>query len=238
MAEFGRIARAAFRSNPLMRTSTTTWQSSQRFVPANSRYISATSSLASADGNKTWAPKLPPSKPQQQSYSSSKWAAPSSQSPGQSRSQEESIRKPNMSAYHGAQDQDSLNLGDLGLGSDARDDMSENTSFGQSIDIELDDITQTFKDQIVEPPKPPMRLVPRTGRTIAVTKSTDVARALKILAIQTNQNRVRQDFQKQRYHERPGLKRKRLKSERWVRRFKIGFKATILRVNELTRQGW
>jgi predicted transcriptional regulator len=51
-------------------------------------------------------------------------------------------------------------------------------------------------------------------------------------------NRVKRDFQMQRFHERGGLKRKRLKSERWRARFKIGFDATCKRVTELTKKGW
>lgn len=53
-----------------------------------------------------------------------------------------------------------------------------------------------------------------------------------------SRNRVRADFQKQRYHERAGLKRKRLKSERWRARFKVGFYEVTRRVTELTRKGW
>jgi len=49
---------------------------------------------------------------------------------------------------------------------------------------------------------------------------------------------VKADFAYQRYHERGGLKRKRLRRERWRKRFSEGFKATIARVRELTRQGW
>lgn len=51
-------------------------------------------------------------------------------------------------------------------------------------------------------------------------------------------NRVKYDFNKQRFHERPGLKRKRLASERWRARFKKGFSHVTARVSELTRKGW
>lgn len=88
------------------------------------------------------------------------------------------------------------------------------------------------------PARPTLRLVPRTGRTIHVGRNVDVARSFKLLAIQVAQNKLRQDFQLQRFHERPGLKQKRLKSERWQRRFKKGFKACVSRVKELTNQGW
>lgn len=39
-------------------------------------------------------------------------------------------------------------------------------------------------------------------------------------------------------HERAGNKRKRMKSERWRKRFMAGFRATTERVRELKRQGW
>lgn len=86
--------------------------------------------------------------------------------------------------------------------------------------------------------RPVVRCVARTGRTMHVSKGADVGRAFKMLEMQCQSNRVRADFQKQRYHERNGLKRKRLVSERWQRKFKGGFKATCKRVSELRRQGW
>jgi small subunit ribosomal protein MRP21 len=51
-----------------------------------------------------------------------------------------------------------------------------------------------------------------------------------------SRNRIRADFNRQRFHERGGLKRKRLASERW--RFKEGFQRTVTRVQELRRKGW
>jgi hypothetical protein len=51
-------------------------------------------------------------------------------------------------------------------------------------------------------------------------------------------NRIKMEVAMQRFHERPGLKRKRLRRERWRKRFKEGFVATIKRVKELRKQGW
>ncbi|KAI0165937.1 hypothetical protein GGR57DRAFT_489382 [Xylariaceae sp. FL1272] len=108
--------------------------------------------------------------------------------------------------------------------------------------LNLVDLIRRDRDRpnLEKPPaeKHHLRLVPRTGRTVHVSKGVDVARSFKLLAIQVAQNRVRNDFYKQRFHERPGLKRKRLKSERWQARFRRGFKATVARVRELNRQGW
>ncbi|KAI1265255.1 hypothetical protein F5Y18DRAFT_64124 [Xylariaceae sp. FL1019] len=110
-----------------------------------------------------------------------------------------------------------------------------------NLTLDISDLTPTRdKPNVEKPPaeKHHLRLVPRTGRTVHVGKGVDVARSFKLLAIQVAQNRVRNDFQKQRFHERPGLKRKRLKSERWQDRFRRGFQATVARVRELNRQGW
>lgn len=85
-----------------------------------------------------------------------------------------------------------------------------------------------------------MKLNSSVGRTIKVdpARGIDVARAFTVLETQCNRNNVKRDAQKQRYHERPGLKRKRLKSERWRRRFKETFKRTVTMVQRMKGQGW
>lgn len=86
----------------------------------------------------------------------------------------------------------------------------------------------------------PMRLSPATGRSIAVSKDRgmDVGKAFRSLEMLVARNGVRRDFNQQRFHERGGLKRKRLKSERWRKRFKENFQGTVARVQALTRKGW
>lgn len=78
------------------------------------------------------------------------------------------------------------------------------------------------------------------GRTIEVdaSRGIDFGRALGNLGILCATNKVKQDFQRQRFHERPGMKRKRLKRERWRKLFKEGFRATVTRVQEMRRKGW
>lgn len=78
------------------------------------------------------------------------------------------------------------------------------------------------------------------GRTIEVdnSKGLDFGKALRNLDILCATNSVKRDFQRQKFHERPGLKRKRLKSQRWRKLFREGFRATVLRVQELRRKGW
>jgi len=93
------------------------------------------------------------------------------------------------------------------------------------------------------PPMPqpaPMKLGPTLGRTVYVDnqRGVDVARAFRTMEIQVNKNKVRQDFRLQRFHERGGTKRKRLSSERWRKRFKLGFQATVRRVLKMRKQGW
>jgi hypothetical protein len=84
------------------------------------------------------------------------------------------------------------------------------------------------------------RLNPTYGRTVELDNSRgrDIVRGIGMLGSLMARNRVKSDFNKQRFHERGGLKRKRLASERWRARFKTGFRHVTDRVTELTRKGW
>ena len=105
-------------------------------------------------------------------------------------------------------------------------------------------LEDTFKNmsvsQQVNPPPAPVRLDAFIGRSEEVDpmKGVDLARALRKLEIKCAYNNVRQDFNKQRFHERPGIKRKRLKSQRWRKRFKEGFKAVVSKVQHMRMRGW
>ena len=81
---------------------------------------------------------------------------------------------------------------------------------------------------------------PSLGRTIEIDRErgVDLAKGLARLQSELATNRVRRDQYRQRFHERPGLKRKRLKRERWRLRFKTGFIAIVDKVKEMRRQGW
>lgn len=85
-----------------------------------------------------------------------------------------------------------------------------------------------------------IRLNPSVGRSVEVdpARGISLATGFARLEIMIGVNGVRRDFNKQRFHERPGLKRKRLKSERWRRRFKDGFTAIVDKVKTMRRQGW
>jgi len=66
----------------------------------------------------------------------------------------------------------------------------------------------------------------------------DLARAFRSLEIKCAVNNVKRDFNTTRFHERPGMKRKRLKQVRWRARFKAGFQAIVRRVEDMRRKGW
>jgi hypothetical protein len=83
-----------------------------------------------------------------------------------------------------------------------------------------------------------MRLTPQIGRTVTLGAGVDLFRGIRLLEQSCRRNSVKADFNKQRFHERPGLKRKRLKSQRWRKNFMIAFKSTVNRVKRLRAQGW
>jgi small subunit ribosomal protein MRP21 len=87
--------------------------------------------------------------------------------------------------------------------------------------------------------RPQMKLGPSTGRTVEIgTKSVDIGRGFALLNMNCARNKVMRDLSRQRFHERPGLKRKRLRRERWRKRFMDGFQAAVKRVTVLKKQGW
>ncbi|KXJ88226.1 hypothetical protein Micbo1qcDRAFT_166864 [Microdochium bolleyi] len=108
------------------------------------------------------------------------------------------------------------------------------------LDLSLNDLRKTsaLSEQQPPPLTHDLHCTPRLGRTVNLTKNVDVGRAFKLLAQGVAANKLHKTVRLQREHERPGLKRKRLKSERWQKRFKGGFKATVKRVRQLTAQGW
>ncbi|KAF2035193.1 hypothetical protein EK21DRAFT_96952 [Setomelanomma holmii] len=84
------------------------------------------------------------------------------------------------------------------------------------------------------------RLNPTYGRAVDLdaSRGRDLVRGIGMLGSLMARNSIRKDMMKQRFHERGGLKRKRLNSERWRARFKKGFTEVTARVSELTRKGW
>lgn len=105
---------------------------------------------------------------------------------------------------------------------------------------DLKDVISNLTSTVTAPvaPKPALRLNARTGRSVVVAGGVDIGRSFNLLGMSCTRNKVRSDFNRQRFHERGGLKRKRLKRERWQKRFMNGFRATVSRVKEMKRQGW
>jgi small subunit ribosomal protein MRP21 len=93
------------------------------------------------------------------------------------------------------------------------------------------------QEQVV---KPLLKLGPNVGRSFAVdaARGMDVARAFRQLDSACNKNRVRNDFMKQRFHERPGLKRKRIRYEGKIKGFKGRFIKVVQMVQKMTKSGW
>ncbi|RYC59402.1 hypothetical protein CHU98_g6811 [Xylaria longipes] len=171
-----------------------------------------------------------PTKTQQKFYASGSWTNPARLTRGTADNIAD-IRKPQSSSYNFPKKKEQETNGQEPV---------EPMDFASDF-LDFSDINPTKRANREEPPAAPsahLRMVPRTGRTVYVKNNVDVARSFKLLAVQVSQNGLRRDFQLQRFHERPGKKRKRLRSERWRKRFQKGFKATISRVRELTTQGW
>ncbi|KAK6496525.1 hypothetical protein TWF481_002539 [Arthrobotrys musiformis] len=84
--------------------------------------------------------------------------------------------------------------------------------------------------------KLPPRLGSNAGRSIAV-RGGDVAGAFVQLRRVCTENSISRDAAAQRFYERPGVKKKRLRRERFRRRFKESFKRMVSTVLEMKRQG-
>ncbi|KAI9821195.1 MAG: hypothetical protein M1827_003929 [Pycnora praestabilis] len=100
--------------------------------------------------------------------------------------------------------------------------------------------TNLFSEPPKPPPPPRLRLGPSTGRSVIIDtgRGVDLARGFKSLNVNCFLNNVKGDSISQRFHERPGLKRKKLKSRRWRRRFRDGFRAVVSKVEDMRRRGW
>ncbi|KAI1639076.1 hypothetical protein F4809DRAFT_188161 [Biscogniauxia mediterranea] len=238
MAELSRAVQTALRSSAMpLRSSTLRWKPCHNLVTASliphRRTISSSPSLFSYNSNNNnnnSSSSSSTNSSQTSTWSPSSWGiAP--RTPRLDQADGFDIKKPVMSTYDHMRTSESP---------DDYDVLRNDTDFAAGINLELSDISSKAHTQPEPaiPTGPSMRLVPRTGRTVNVTRNVDVARAFKLLAVQVAQNRLRQDFQNQRFHMRPGLKRKKLRSERYRRRFMKGFKGAVKRVQELTRQGW
>ena len=100
------------------------------------------------------------------------------------------------------------------------------------------DMMSAITTMLPKPEKIPVRLSPSTGRSVAIQGNVDVARGFRLMERTCSQNNVKRDSMNQRYHERRGQKKKRMRGVRWRAKFMEGFKATVSRVKKLRKQGW
>lgn len=114
------------------------------------------------------------------------------------------------------------------------------TPFGEQGQGDSDMMSASLKNFTIHTtPRKPLILNASTGRSITVaTGNIDVSRGFRMLEQSCARNRVKNNFMQQRFHERGGLKRKRLRRERWRRKFMEGFRSTVDRVKALRKQGW
>ncbi|KAF2091746.1 hypothetical protein K490DRAFT_61175 [Saccharata proteae CBS 121410] len=98
------------------------------------------------------------------------------------------------------------------------------------------------RSYLTTPPRPEelSRVGPSVGKSVSLNtnRGQSFADGLRLLDTLVARNGVRYDLKKQAFHERPGLKRKRLARERWRKRFMTGFKQVVSRVQRLRKQGW
>jgi len=74
------------------------------------------------------------------------------------------------------------------------------------------------------------------GRSVPV-KHGDISRAMNSLSTRLRANRVQKTWKYQMRHEKKGVKRRRLKSERWRRRFADEIRRKIELVRSIQRRG-
>jgi len=97
--------------------------------------------------------------------------------------------------------------------------------------------TTVVVEQVV---KPLLKLGPNVGRSFRTDnrRGVDVARIFRQLDSACSRNKVRSDFVKQRFHERPGLKRKRIRYEGKIKGFRTRFTKVVQMVQTMTKSGW
>jgi len=92
----------------------------------------------------------------------------------------------------------------------------------------------------VEEQQRPKHLSPRTGRTFDVTRpsQSELTTRMNQVTMVCMANKVAQMERRGKFHERPGIKRKRVRRERWRAKFAKRFGAICGRVKWLSSQGW
>ncbi|KAI0398461.1 hypothetical protein F5Y17DRAFT_4818 [Xylariaceae sp. FL0594] len=231
--DLSRVANAALRSTSFLRhapvrSGPPCGLVALPFSTSHTRHISTTRIFGSLhQPAKSIAASAAVQPTQQRQYNSS-WASPTRVTRGSPQaSLDKGVQKPTRASY------------DIAFPGSSKGGLTEFAS-----DLGEEDMltTSDFKDEAqtttAAPLRPPMRLAPRLGRTIHVKPNGDVAYAFKMLGREVALNGVPGLWRRQKFHERAGMRRKRVKHQRWVKKFRLGFKATVDRVLELKAQGW
>lgn len=82
------------------------------------------------------------------------------------------------------------------------------------------------------------RTGPKAGRSVLVTQSLDLGRALRTLNSINAVNRVRHTAMSQTKFEKPGKRRQRIEGERKKRKFNMGVKRLFEMVADARRKGY
>lgn len=99
------------------------------------------------------------------------------------------------------------------------------------------DMMDKLAGEVDHGPSISLRLRPTLGRTVDGLFG-DPTRGFRTLDRKCAENRVKADARAQQTHVRRGQRRKLLRSERWRKLFKEGFKAELNTLKRMRKQGW
>lgn len=115
---------------------------------------------------------------------------------------------------------------------------SANTSVSAS-NMLADALRGTLKERHVEPrAQRTIKSNPSLSRTVEISSKADLGAGFERLRFFVRDNQIRHDQQMQRFYERPGMRRKRLRRERWRARFKENFHNAVEKIKAMRRMGW
>lgn len=113
-------------------------------------------------------------------------------------------------------------------------DGSVNTAVGASNTVAQDLAHHQFHPRRVRT----LQSRPSLGRIVEIDSKVDIGKSLSILKKLVRTQNIKNDQQRQRFYERPGVRRKRLRRERWRARFKENFHNAVEKIKAMRRMGW
>lgn len=113
-------------------------------------------------------------------------------------------------------------------------DGSANTSVGVSNTVAENLTNHQFHPRRVRT----IQSRPSLGRSVEIDSKVDIAKSFTMLKRLVRTQNIKNDQYKQRFYERPGVRRKRLQRERWRARFKKTFRNAVERIKAMRRMGW